>query len=324
MLISQLVPTYQPNNEPRTDRAYDVVTGKYRWGTRPDDGIDSPYYDETARRMLYGMRNSMIAVADMLYHEGINLKDEGHDAKANDKFVKAKKVIELLETNLPESLAHIDFSQSNKLAQLYYHIGEETGSKQMKDKAMQMLKTSLEENTKPMRYLYEVTTPGTRYYKRDAVLSFEMSSLHYYYAQAMVLYEQFGGNKGDIRTLLDEAHWDYDELRNYYLAMESYYEEGDSYGLQDMAIDILELCDAVTVLQAMDPEEYAQQSEDILLVDSILEGFIEEYIAAGGTEETLKAYPAYRDLDRERSKRIYKAYMEKGLDQPTATDNQGE
>ena len=309
----QLVPTYQEGNEPRTDRAYDVVTKKYLWGTRPDDGVDSPYFDETARRMLYGMRNSMIGVADMLYREGMQYKNDGNTAKAKETFSKAKNVMTLLETKLPESLSHYDISQSNKIAQLYYEIGAETGDNAMKSKAVALLKGILTENVKPMKYISEVT-----FKFKEPRLTPEMQTLHFYFAEAMLKYEQFGGKQSEIKTLLTETGWNYDDLKDYYLRMNSYYNYG--YDLQDYALSILETCEDVVRLQELSPEEYAEVEPIIRYNDSILEEAIQNYISAGGSEEILKDNPVYQKVDRNRSKRLNDEYNRKNMQE--ATDGQ--
>ncbi len=65
----QLVPTMQEANATRADRAYDVVTKKYRWGgadVKP--GGKAPYFDETAGRTLASVRTSMADLATGMPH----------------------------------------------------------------------------------------------------------------------------------------------------------------------------------------------------------------------------------------------------------------
>ncbi len=62
-MAHQIVPTIQDGIPARTDRAYDVVTKKYRWGGADMKDGKAPYFDETARRMLLTTRSSMLDVA---------------------------------------------------------------------------------------------------------------------------------------------------------------------------------------------------------------------------------------------------------------------
>lgn len=295
----QLVPTMQDGKVARTDRAYDVVTQKYQWGTRPGGKTD-PYYDETARRMLFGVRNSMIGVAEMLYAEGRRYQDEDDRAKARESFTKAMQVVKLLEEKLPETLSYYDLSVATDLGELYGNLGAELGDNAAKERGMEILKNALLQYAQPMRYRSEVMIKF-----RNPALTHELTYLPYYYYQIIEAYEGLGGDRQFVDNLLSSTGWTYDSLRSAYESVGQQSYGNSRYNLQDFALQIIALCEDVVRLQELSPQEYALESNDILLQDSILELYIEEYLADGGSESDLMQSEAYRKVDRQRSRRLY-------------------
>lgn len=295
----QLVPTIQDNKIARTDRAYDVVTKKYQWGTRPDDGVDNPYFDETARRMLFGVRNSMVGVAQMLYAEGLRFKDEGDKAKARKAFGQSLEVVRLIEEKLPERVSYYDLNTALDIAQLLGDLGAETGDAKAKERSMELLKNLLLQYSQPMRYYREVLIKF-----RNPALTHEMTYLPYYYFQVIEAFESFGGDRAFVDNVLAHTGWTYDSLKSQFEALNNPY-YGSRYNLQSLALEILAICEDVVRLQQLSPEEYARESSDILLQDSILELYISEYLNDGGSEADLEASEAYRKVDRQRSRRLY-------------------
>ncbi|MBR5029909.1 MAG: DUF2723 domain-containing protein, partial [Muribaculaceae bacterium] len=61
--------------ECNTDKMYEIVTTKYKWGGLDKAKPGSLYLDETVMRMVTTMRNSMISLASSLYIEGIKSLD---------------------------------------------------------------------------------------------------------------------------------------------------------------------------------------------------------------------------------------------------------
>ena len=74
--------------------------------------------------------------------------------------------------------------------------------------------------------------------------------------------------------------------------------------MQDLATEVLSLCEISNRMAALSPEEYAKQSAEDRQCDSIVEMAIEYYLMAGGDEELLKKSDAYNKLDRKRTKRL--------------------
>ena len=291
----QLVPTVQDDKAPRTDRAYDVVTGKYQWGSR--EGGPTPYYDETARRMLYGVRNSMVMVADMLYTEGCLMEEEGKSAQAKEAFRKAVNVLELMERKLPEKIARFDMSLVVTMGPLYCELGEKLGDAKLKQRGLDMIKGLLQKYSRPMQYYGEVM----RKFQYPA-LTYEMMYLPHFYYQMADQYIQLGGDAAFVDDMLKPSGWTMKDLAASFSRGDS---GDDNYGLQDLALQIISICEQVARLQEMSPEEYAKQDPQILLYDSLLQGVVDMYIDQGGSEEDLKAFDEYNSIDHARSKRLY-------------------
>ena len=126
----QLVPTIQEGLPARADRAYDVVTKKYRWGGADVKDGKAPYFDETARRMLLTTRSSMLDVASELVYEG---DIAANDTAAKAEYKKALEVVDLLDKNLNESAAPYGLSIASTLGQVYCELGDE---KRLNDKKL--------------------------------------------------------------------------------------------------------------------------------------------------------------------------------------------
>lgn len=124
----QLVPM-QYDLTTDTDKAYDVVMKKYRWGGNEKATADwTPYLDETARRMFTGVRMSMYDLASQLIAEGDYLRQVGEDsigtANAKDKYVKSQKVLELMEENLPELVKKYELREGVVVATAFCDLGQ--------------------------------------------------------------------------------------------------------------------------------------------------------------------------------------------------------
>ena len=300
----QLVPTMQADKAPRTDRAYNVVMNKYQWGTRPC-GKASPYFDETARRMLFGVRNSMIMIAQMLYDEGCALQEEGNEAGARDAFRKAMDVVTKLEQKMPETVNYYDLTNALDLGKLYGDLGEKMKNSKATARGKELLEKLLVKYAAPMRYRYEIYD---RFNSEN--LTHEMRYLPYYYYDIAQAYLKLGGERRFVDKQLEGTGWSYDVLAQYY----DYASGGDSsYGttLEEFAADILSSCEEIVALQQLSPAEYAKCEPDLLLLDSLMEYYIQYYIESGGSEAELQNHEAYRQLDRGRTRRLFEEYQRK-------------
>ncbi len=311
-MAHQLVPTVQEGLPARADRAYDVVTKKYRWGgADAKEGV--PYFDETARRMLLTTRSSMLDVATELIYEGDTNPDS---VAARTDYTKALEVADLIVNNLTEKTAPFGMSISLTLGQVYCELGEpkRLDDKKLTDKGLGILWNLLE------RYAPYLA------YNRAMAMSFGSPSLTpesrlvpYQYYRFIELYEQFGGDSKKVDALVKNYGMTVEELQKNYNRL---YGRGggdytdatpegtpDASTLDSYAEEVAKYCEVANELASLPAAEYAARSQDERLIDSVLYQAIEYYRSVGGTEDALKKYDNYNRLDMERSKRLNEEYV---------------
>lgn len=311
-MAHQLVPTVQDGLPARTDRAYDVVTKKYRWGGADAKDGKVPYFDETARRMLLTTRSSMLDVASELIYEG-DVNPDSIAAKTDYK--KALEVAGLIENNLNEKTAPYGVSIASTLGQVYGELGqpERLDDKKITAKGVEILWNLLQ------RY-----APYLAYNKEMAMsfgapsLTLESSLIPYQYYRFVELYGQFGGDLKKVEALVKPYGMSVADLKkNYEKAYGKRPSAGDYSGgsvdatadkLNSYAEEIAKYCEVANELSGLPTAEYAAREEDQRLIDSMLYKAIEYYKSVGGTEEALNKYDNYKRLDRERSKRLNEEY----------------
>ena len=153
-----------------TDKMYDNVMNKFRWG-----GIDvakpgSLYLDETVRRMVTTLRSAMTTLAMDLTYEGMAAKEAGKNGQASfmgqapqsyaaDRFDKAVKVLNTMMEKLPLGAAPFAVQMGQQVADTYAFIGQQTGNKEATRKAIDILKAEVMRYAGYVRY-YQSLTPG--------------------------------------------------------------------------------------------------------------------------------------------------------------------
>ena len=113
-----------------TDKMYDVVTNKFRWGGLDKDTDGHLYLDETVRRMVTTTRSTITDLAMALVGEG------KHD--------KAREVLDLMIEKLPFESSPYSIQMGYRIAQVYALIGEDCNSKADTDRAIAILGKELE------------------------------------------------------------------------------------------------------------------------------------------------------------------------------------
>ncbi len=303
-MTHQLLPTIQPGLPARTDKAYGVVS-KYRWGGLDTPG-KAPYYDETARRMLITTRTSMMDVAAELISEGDRLKADGDAKGADDKYRKALKVVNLIDTKLPEKASPYTLTVALTVPEIYGTLGERLNDPKLKTKAVQMLQRQMKRMSKYLsydmmlntRFTNPSTTPETRLMK-------------YQFYKFIELYKRFGGDGKWVTALLKPTGYSEDTLRQYY--NQAYGGDMDSEGSADVGALVRELSDVAAIvnqLAGMSAADYAAQSEDNRILDSIFYGAVQQYIEYGVPRELVEADPEIKKVDMNRSKRLHDAYQQ--------------
>ena len=301
----QLVPTLQEEKATRTDRAYDNITKKFQWGWREGEKAN-PYFDETARRMLYGMRSTMIDLADMLYTEGELAGENGDNAKAQANYKKSLGVLELIEKKLPEAISQYDLGNAMMLAQTYCELGEKLNDKKASQRGKDLYMAFFRKYAKALKYYNEV---NLKFY--NPPLTYEMQTIPYYYYTSIQKFIDFGGDVKKVDAILKEVDLSYDTLKQWYGQAQGGASASGAGSIQDVALELMTYVEAANQLAAMSPEEYAKAEPDVLQADSLLDGLLQMALQQPGMEEELNKNDAYKKLDRNRSRRLYSEYAEK-------------
>ncbi len=111
--------------QPNTEKMYDIVTTKFRWGGLDQDQDGHLYLDETVRRMVTTTRSTITDLAAALISE--------------NKYDKAREVLDLMNEKLPEASCGYSIQIGQRIAQAYAIIGEECKSEADTQKALDIL-----------------------------------------------------------------------------------------------------------------------------------------------------------------------------------------
>ncbi len=301
-MTHQLVPTYQEGIPARTDRAYDVVTKKYEWGGA--DNAKTPYFDETARRMMLSVRTSMLDVASELLYEGDALKAEGKEKEATAKFKQALEVANLMNEKLPERTSTYNIAIALTLPDLYDRLGTRLGDRKLNEKGKQML---LGQTRRMAQYL-AYNAGMTRDFGPNAPMSMESRLMPYQFYRAVQLYKSMGGDEKDIEKEIAGTGFTLPMLQQYYAAAygggSDYIETPTDYSESDYIRELSEAARTVNELAALDVAAYAARPADDRYIDSIFTEAIEQYVAGGVSREAIMADPEVAKVDMARSRRL--------------------
>ena len=135
-----------------TDKMYDNVTTKFLWGGLDTAEPGSIYLDETTRRMVSTTRSSMLDLASTLIQEGYTeemsieddktLDEAARKAKkdhAADRYNKAREILDLMVTKLPEKACPYSIGIGEDVANKYYLLSDLTGNKEDLKKAEEII-----------------------------------------------------------------------------------------------------------------------------------------------------------------------------------------
>ena len=325
-MAHQLVPTMQEGIPARVDRAYDVVTKKYRWGGVDFEEGKAPYFDETARRMLLTTRSSMLDVVSELIYEGDRIQlpqkktgmsekelviyrgDRTRDSlERRDYYEKALEVADLIDKKLDERTAPYGLSIASTLAESYCELGqpERLDDKKLTEKGLKILWKLLEDYAPYLAYNRMVA-----YNFGSPALTPETRLIPYQYYHFVEMYERFGGSKEEVQKLVEKYGITLGELEENY---NSLYRRGsapsiDEETIKSYAEEIAKYCEIANELSKLSPAEYAARSNDEKLVDSMLNMALEYYKSMDPDLKYLKPYENYQKLDLARTERIGREY----------------
>ncbi len=196
-----------------TDKMYTNITEKFAWGGL--DKVTGPgqiYLDETVRRMVTSLRSSMVDLATALVNEAVeaeralhadsvahNLTDserERYTAYKNDRYTKARNVLNLMREKLPAEAMAYTLLPAMQTAQLYQRLGTATGNAEDSAKALAMFKNEIDRYARNLVY-YQSLSP--RQYASLPNLDQYIDRIHF-----MDLIDEYGYAGGDIEALEQE------------------------------------------------------------------------------------------------------------------------
>ncbi|MDE6199732.1 MAG: hypothetical protein K2G06_07810, partial [Muribaculaceae bacterium] len=208
-----------------TDKMYDNVMNKFRWG-----GLDAGgdvYLDETVRRMVTTHRSTMIDLANALYNEGIyamydvmenedgsyqETVNEANAGYAAERFRKAVEVLDLMREKLPSRLSPYSVQIGQQIGQLYLLLGEELGDEAVVDKGLAVLLDEISHFAPHVPYLYsliEDKEQSSSRRKQITVYDLEISGVDsyvpYYLYQLIKMYHEHGGDGAALEAAVAEA-----------------------------------------------------------------------------------------------------------------------
>ena len=144
----QITPVYTADGDRQeklcnTDKMYDVVTKKFKWGGLDKAKPGSLYLDETVSRMVITTRSQMCYLADALIAEGDSATNGGDNARAADRYKKAEEVLDLMGKKLPTSVCPYQGGLSLYVAQAYSAIAKNGKSTTAGKKAADLIEKEI-------------------------------------------------------------------------------------------------------------------------------------------------------------------------------------
>ncbi len=302
----QLVPTMQENYASRSDRAYDVITKRYRWGGADvAPGQKAPYFDETAGRMLAGLRTSLTDLATQLIYEGDLLRANGDTVAARKEWTKGLEIINLLEKKASESVLPYSISTGMTVGQLLGELG-------MKERLADVALTK--RGLDRLEAIMQRYAPYIRYNKAmnadfiNPSFSLETRYAPYQFYHFMELYRNFGGKQETIDRILKTYNLTEKELKEAY---DAYYGNGSSsqgFSEEDYIGMLLSYFPHVVRLQSLSPKDYAATSEEERLIDSMVWALVDDIRKEGIDISAIENDSYYQKIDKARSRRLSEEY----------------
>ena len=200
-----------------TDKAFENVTKKYKWGGLDKATAENKIYcDETVRRMVTTTRSSMVDLAFQLLIEGLQAKaimageyTEGgkpldknseeykeSEKYMNDRFSRSRHILELMSEKLPESNQPYSVQLGEKIAQIYYNLGQETGNKADTQKANDLMKAEIDRFGQYVRY-YQTLTPS----QYNLLSNTDMYIDTYYMVELSQLFNEYNSEEDTHKVL---------------------------------------------------------------------------------------------------------------------------
>ena len=180
-----------------TDKMYENVTKKFRWGGLDEVEPGTIYLDETVRRMVETTRSAMISLVNDLVDEGklgkiakasgqSEFMGKPVDEYVNDRFAKALDILNLMEKKLPEKACSFTLNMGGmqRLADMYDAIGKETNKPELEKKALDIIEKEIVRYSQYMIYYQSI---GERI---NGLSNYDQNVMTIYYPRLFCRYKE--------------------------------------------------------------------------------------------------------------------------------------
>lgn len=187
-----------------TEKMYDNVMNKFKWGGLDKAEPGSIYLDETCRRMVGTTRSVLIGLAGDLANEADTLlMGKGNTAQANVRIDKALKVLELMQSKLPEKACPYSFvffreqylGAKMAMAQVYEQLSKATGRDDLHKKAVELVSQEIDYYAQYVIFV-QALKPG------KAVCEMDQRVVDVYFPQLLTYYRAL--NPQGIAKIMDK------------------------------------------------------------------------------------------------------------------------
>ncbi len=135
-LALQVTPFVNAGISPTVEKAYENITSRFRWGGLDADDAEGLYLDETVRRMVSTVRNSMIETAEHLINSGEYPASDFAKQWAKDhnlpvpenRYDMARALLNLMEEKLPSKVTRYESLTDMPAIVLYLKLNALTGN----------------------------------------------------------------------------------------------------------------------------------------------------------------------------------------------------
>ena len=145
----QITPVLSPKNKDsqdkmcNTDKMYDIVTKKFKWGGLDKAKPGSIYLDETVTRMVTTTRSAIYSLADALCAEGDSATLAGDTVRSAERYKKSEAILDLMCEKLPSSVCPYQSGMGFYIAQCYRSIGTNGKRSSALNKAAKIIESEL-------------------------------------------------------------------------------------------------------------------------------------------------------------------------------------
>ena len=188
-VISQ---AYGANPVSNTEKMYNNVVNKFKWGGLDKAEPGSIYLDETNRRMVTTTRSMLTNLAGDLATEADTLAmGKGNEAAVKDKAAKALKILDLMQAKLPEKACSYSFilfreqylGNKMAMAMIYEQLSKSTGDASLHKRAIALLEQEIEFYAPYVTFVRSLPSGLS-------ACEMDVRTAEYFFPQLMMYYQQ--------------------------------------------------------------------------------------------------------------------------------------